>query len=129
MPIQSHWGLTRSVPSLIYIQWVKPGFNRRDDRPVFGYGNGIFKVCSRSTVIGHNSPAITQRMDMALTQGNHRLDGKAHTDLELNTVALASIVGHIRFLMHMPPDAMANILTDNSIAMLFGVRLNGIAPR
>ena len=105
---------TRSVPNM-----AEPGNRRghatvRISGPCLGHGDGMLEVGRHRAVGGDDRPVVRLDPGVVAAQGEHRLDGQAQAGLELAAGAAGAVVGDLRLLVHLGPDAVADELADDA---------------
>ena len=64
-------------------------------------------------------PVVRLDAGVVAAEGEHRLDGQAQAGLELAARAAGPVVGDLRLLVHLGPDAVADELADDPEARRF----------
>ena len=88
----------------------------------------MLEMGCRFAVTGADGPAVsTVKPDGTTPHSNHGLDGNAHAGFQRDAVAAATVVRHLRVLMHLPTNTVTGKFADNSVALGLAVVLNGTA--
>ena len=72
-----------------------------------------------------NGPSVGHLHNGGGAGVDHGLHGDGHAPQQAGAMAGAAIVGHLRRLVHVAPDAVTHILPDDAVALTLGIRLNG----
>jgi hypothetical protein len=87
----------------------------------------MLELRGRLPVPRDDRPAILFGAHGVMILIEHRLDGEHHGCLQLQAGRGASPVQHAGRLVHLAADAMAAILSDDRVATLPGMALDGMA--
>ena len=88
-------------------------------------GDGVLEMGCGTPVACDHAPAVFLQRYLGTTESSHRLNGDAEAILELLACTLASVVGHLRGLVHLAAYAVADKFSYNTITMTLAMLLNG----
>ena len=91
-------------------QYLRPLVCYRDR--VFGMGRGLAVECD-------NRPFVLKRTGLMRAYIQHRFDGKTVTRTNAFLRSRPAVIGYLRRLVHLPPYAMAGIITHDAVPKLF----------
>ena len=80
----------------------------------------------RKSVHRLHRPSVGEDLHLIGAQVDHGLHGDGHAGVEALPRPGGVVVGDLRVLVHLPPDAVAHIVADHAVAVPFGVLLHGL---
>src|SRR5688572_2811650 len=92
-----------------------------------GHQHGVLPLRRQAVVLGHHGPAVGELPDLGLAGVDHRLDGEGHARLQREADAAPAVVEDLRLFVELPADAVPAELAHHAVAVLLGVRLDGVA--
>src|SRR5450759_4948547 len=115
--IRQHAGA--EAPALLR-QHPRHSYGCEDHRTLLGHGNRVLEVSRGRMIPGHDRPVVRQSLDLGAAQRKHRLDGQAEAGLELPAATTAPEIGNLRLFVHLSSDAVADILTNDTVPAFDG---------
>ncbi len=75
----------------------------------------------------HNRPSVVEHGRLCGPEIKHRFDRHRHPGLESQPFPGCAVVGDVRRFVHLPADAVADVLTHHTESERFGGRLDGVS--
>src|SRR5882724_5860598 len=103
----------------------KHAFTLREDlHPVRRDQHGVLELGRKGAVLGHRGPIVVQHFDFVAADVDHRLDREGHARLEAIAFAPVPVVLHLRLIVELAADAVADEIAHDRAALTLGELLN-----
>src|ERR687887_1674828 len=90
-------------------------------------GDGVLEMGRARAVPGHDRPAVLQHLGVGAALVEHRLDSQRQADVQPDSPPGATVIGHLRLLVHGGADAVADVLAHHAVARDGGHALHRVA--